>query len=447
MNSRHAWLVWGVAVFAYLVAVTQRTSFGVAGLAATERFNASASALSAFTVIQLLVYAGLQIPVGIMVDRLGPRLMIGIGGTLMCLGQLQLAAATSVPAGIVGRILVGGGDAMTFISVLRLLPVWFSGPRVPVLTQWTGILGQLGQLISVVPFVAALHAWGWSPAFLSAAALSLLALILASLVLRNHPPGSEVKHKAMTLRQTGQLLALAWKQPGTRLGMWTHFSTQFSGNVFVLTWGYPFLVSAQGLDPSLASLLLTLFVFMAILCGPWLGGWVRRHPLRRSSMVFLIAGITALSWLFVLAQPGPSPLWLLIALVLVLGIGGPGSMIGFDYARTFNPAHRTGTASGIVNVGGFSAALLTMYLVGLILDLLYNSGFSGGNLYSLDSFRIALSVQFVVIAAGVTGVLVSKHRVRLQMAAEGIHVPPLRQALARDRRARVEQRRLRRSRL
>ena len=76
MDTRRAWWIWGTGVFAYLVAITQRTSFGVAGLHATERFDATAAALSTFTVVQLLVYAGLQIPVGLMVDRFGPRFMI-----------------------------------------------------------------------------------------------------------------------------------------------------------------------------------------------------------------------------------------------------------------------------------------------------------------------------------------------------------------------------------
>lgn len=68
MDSRRAWWVWGSGIFAYLVAITQRTSFGVAGLQATERFDATAAALSTFTVVQLVVYAGLQIPVGL-IDR------------------------------------------------------------------------------------------------------------------------------------------------------------------------------------------------------------------------------------------------------------------------------------------------------------------------------------------------------------------------------------------
>lgn len=430
MDTRRAWLSWGVGVFAYVVAICQRTSFGVAGLDATERFNATAAALSAFSVLQLLVYAALQIPVGALVDRFGPKLMVSAGALLMLLGQLQLAAATSVPAGLVGRVLLGAGDAMTFIAVLRLLPAWFSARRIPLLTQLTAMIGQLGQLLSAIPFAAILHQFGWSPAFVSAAALSLLALVLTGIFVRDYPADLPRAHPPGRLRDIAGAVAAAWRQPGTRLGMWSHFTLQFSGTVFLLTWGYPFLVSGQGLPPSQASLLLTLFIPVGLVSGPWLGGWVGRHPLRRSTLVLVIAILTALVWALVLLYPGPAPLWLLIVLIAVLGVGGPAAMIGFDFARTFNPAHRMGTATGIVNVGGFIAALITMYIVGLVLDLLNNLGYLHGMLYALDSFRIALSVQFLVIAFGVGAVLLSRREVRRRMASDGVSVPPLREALS-----------------
>lgn len=440
MGSKRAWLVWGVGVFAYLVAITQRTSFGVAGLAATERFSATASALSAFTVIQLVVYAGLQIPVGVLVDRFGPRVMIATGAALMALGQLQLAAATTVPAGVVGRIFVGAGDAMTFIAVLRLIPLWFPVLRVPLLTQMTGQLGQFGQLISIAPFAFVLHAAGWSTAFVGLAALGVLACVLAVSLLRDAPPGAQGYLNKRSLKETGGDLGTAWRQPGTRLGLWSHFATQFSGTVFVLTWGYPFLVSGQGLTPGTASVLLSLFVVVGIICGPFLGSWVGRHPLRRSTMVLTVAFAIVAAWAAVLLWPGPSPLWLLVLLVLVLAIGGPASMIAFDFARTFNPSHRIGTATGIVNVGGFFAALVTMYVVGLILDLLNGAHVFSGGLYSLDAFRIAFSFQFLVLGIGIGAVVASRRKVRAIMAQQGESVPPLRVVLADNKRRRRQYR-------
>lgn len=438
MDSKRAWLVWGVGIFAYLIAITHRTSFGVAGLVATERFGATAAALSAFTVIQLVVYAVLQIPVGMMVDRFGPRIMIATGAALMAVGQLQLAAATAIPGGVVGRIFVGAGDAMTFIAVIRLIPLWFPTRRVPILTQMTGQLGQIGQLISIAPFAFVLHAFGWSPAFVGLAALGVLACVLSAALLRNAPAGTVAPVIRNGMKETAADLATAWRQPGTRLGMWSHFATQFSGTVFVLTWGYPFLVSGQGLDTSTASVLLSLFVVVGIACGPFLGSWVGKHPLRRSTMVLMVTVAIVAVWAAVLLQTGPSPLWLLVLLILVLALGGPASMIGFDFARTFNPSHRVGTATGIVNVGGFFAALVTMYMVGLVLDLLNGAGFSKDGLYSLDAFRVAFSFQFLVLGIGIAAVIRTRRKVRISMAERGETVPPLRVALA-DRSRRRQQ--------
>ena len=79
--------------------------------------------------------------------------------------------------------------------------------------------------------------------------------------------------------------------------------------------------------------------------------------------------VNVLAWTVVLAWPGTAPVWLLVLLVLSLALGGPGSMIAFDFARTFNPPNRLGTATGIVNVGGFVASLITMLLVGIVLDI------------------------------------------------------------------------------
>jgi MFS family permease len=429
-TSRRAWLVWSVGVAAYTVAVLQRTSLGVAGLDASHRYDVSASVLASFAVVQLLVYAGLQVPVGLMLDRGGPRRLIIAGAALMSLGQVVLALSTDVGVALVGRVLVGAGDAMTFISVLRLVTAWHPPGRVPLLTQLTGITGQLGQILSVVPLVALLHGPGWTPAFLSAAALGVIVGIVVLLLVRDSPATPQQHSGAPTWGKVGGDLRSVWDHPGTRLGLWTHFTTQFSGTVFALLWGYPFLVSGEGLARSTASALLTVFVVASMIGAPFLGVMVERHPLRRSWLVLAVVGLNAGMWTVVLAWPGQAPVWLLVLLVVSLALGGPGSLIGFDYARTFNPPNRLGTATGIVNVGGFVAALLTMLAVGVVLDLVSPS--TGGD-YSLSDFRAAFSVQYVVWGVGVLGIVLTRRKVRARLAGEGVVVPPLREALARRR--------------
>ena len=75
-GGRRALVVWLTAVSVYFLAIFHRSSLGVAGIAATERFDITASQLSTFTVLQLLVYAGMQIPVGVLLDRFGPQRLL-----------------------------------------------------------------------------------------------------------------------------------------------------------------------------------------------------------------------------------------------------------------------------------------------------------------------------------------------------------------------------------
>jgi len=416
-----AYVVWGVALFAYMVAVFHRGSLGVAAVDAQERFSAGASTISLFLVLQLAVYAGLQVPVGVALDRFGSRRMILAGALTMAAGQLVLALATDVPPAVAARVLVGAGDAMTFISVLRVVSFWFPGRAVPLITQLTGILGQVGSIAAAYPLVALLHGTSWTATFLGAAATGVLAGILVLVALRDAPPGTVVAAPA-GLTEVGRRLVVTWREPGTRLGLYTHLVTQFSGTVFALLWGYPFLVLGEDRSPSTAAGLLTLLVVVGMGVAPVVGRLVARWPLRRSDLVFSILGSTVAVWTVVLLWPGRAPLPLLVVLVVVLATNGPGSMIGFDFARTENPAERLGSASGVVNVGGFVAALTTILAVGAVLDVL-TPGSSAD--YDLDAFRAAFAVQYVFWAIGLLGVLRHRRELRARLARDGIVLAPL----------------------
>jgi MFS family permease len=423
------WVVWSVALAAYLVGVMHRTSFGVAGLDAAARFHAAPAMLAGFVVLQLLVYASLQVPVGVLLDRFGARKLIGAGALTMAVGQLVLAVAADLPLAILARVLVGAGDALTFISVLSVVTSWFPPRRVPLMTQLTGLIGQLGQVLSAVPLAAVLHGPGWTPAFVSAAALGVAVGLAAIAVLRDRPPGAPVPPPAASPREVVQGLVCSWREPGTRLGFWTHMGTQFSGQVFALMWGVPYLVAGQGFSTGAASAMLTLLVLAGIVAGPLFGEFTARHPFRRSWLVIAVLAVTAAVWTAVLAVPPPAPRWLIALLVVVLALGGPTSMIGFDYARTFNPGHRQGAAVGIINMAGFTATLTVSLAVGVVL------GLAGPGGYTPEAFRVAWTVQYAVWALALGGLLVARRRARRKMASEGVVVPSLRAVLSSRRRA------------
>jgi MFS family permease len=402
--------VWATGLLAYIVAVLDRTTLGVSGLDAAERFNASPSVLSTFVVLQVVVYAGAQVPAGLLLDRFGSKALILSGGAVMASGQLVLAFTESLPTAVAARAVVGLGDAVTFISVLRLVPYWFSPKQVPLLTQLTGICGQLGQVLSAVPFFALLTGAGWTPAYVSVAALGVLSIVLTLALVRNTPNGPALPTQISSVRDTLVSLKTVWLRPGTRLGFFTHMGTQFSVTVFALMWGVPYLTEAQGLSAGAAGALLTVSVVAAISAGIAIGIVTGRMPHRRSRVVLGIIAANAVAWTVVLALPHRAPMWLLVTLIVVISVGGPGSMVGFDFARTFIPSSTLGTAQGMVNMGGFVASLLIMQVMGLILD-------AAGD-FSFASFRLAWTVQYAVWAFAVIGILITRRKVRRLMRVE-----------------------------
>lgn len=428
-RSATPWIVWGAGLVAYIAAVVHRSSFGVAGLVAADRFRVDATVLSLFVVIQLATYALMQLPVGVGVDRWGPRRMLTIGSVTMAAGQLVMTFAPTVGIALAARVLIGSGDAAIFVSALRLVAAWFDRRRVPLLSQLTGIAGQLGQIITAVPFTFVLHRYGWTPAFGSLVVLGAVAALVVRLGVRDTPPGAAPA--AGPSRFAG--LADTVRHPGTWLGFWTHMIGGVSGNVVVLMWGVPFLVQGQGLTPGQAGGMLTINVVVGIVMGPVIGEYTARHPVRRSWAVLAVAAGTTLGWLLVLLPTTPRPVWQLALFLALVSIGGPASLIGLDFAATSNPPHRTGSAQGIANMGGFVSGVLVMLAVGVVLDHR-----SPGTTPTLADYRAALALVFVPLVVALVGVLVTRSRTR---AATGMVVPPLAEAWARYRAERASRRR------
>jgi MFS family permease len=406
-GGRRALVVWGTAVAVYFLAVFHRSSLGVAGIAATERFDISASQLSTFTMLQLLVYAGMQIPVGVLLDRYGPQRLLLVGALVMTLAQFGFALTGSFLGALVARIFVGMGDAMVFISVLRIIASWFPSERNPVLTQFTGLLGQCGALVAAIPLARSLSVYGWTETFVVSAGIGVVLGLLVLLIVRDVPPGAPPSRYRKDVRTVGRDLRLTWRDPGTRLGLWSHFTAQFGANVMGLLWGYPFFVYAQHTGRATAGLLLSLLVVTMMIGGPVIGGYIARNPWQRSTVVLAIVGAIASAWTVVLLWPGDAPVWMLAVMVVATGLGGPGSMVGFDVARTFAPASRLGSATGIVNIGGFVASLFMVLAIGVLLDLLTPGSSTD---YSARAYSVAMSVQYLGWLIG--GVQIFRYRRR-----------------------------------
>ncbi|WP_084125586.1 nitrate/nitrite transporter [Demequina sp. NBRC 110054] len=442
---RAAWFVMAAAISAYFLAVVHRTALGVAGVEALERFDIQATGLAMLSVAQIATYAALQLPAGAMLDRFGAKRMIVSGSLVMALGQLMLAFSDDYLMAFGARILLGAGDAPVFIAACRLVAHWFPPRRAPIMVQVTGFVGQTGQLATAIPVAWMLAAFGWTAAFAALAGIGLVVALIAAIGVREPPgagpgrrdpmvaegPGSEGAVAGPERERFVSQVRLAMSPAGTRLGFWTHFTSLFSANTLALLWGVPFFVTAQGLSRAEASALLTVLTIAKMVAGPLAGAYTARHPLRRSWMVLGSATATLLAWIVLLIPSTPRPMWELMIFMAIVGAGGPVSLIGMDYARTFAPKAQLGTATGFVNMGGFVSTIVSVLLVGLVLQV---ASPDGASVYTLDQYRLAFAALLIPWVLGVASILRNRRLTRAEMAAAGVVVPPLRDALRKGRR-------------
>jgi predicted MFS family arabinose efflux permease len=215
----------------------------------------------------------------------------------------------------------------------------------------------------------------------------------------------------------------AWTLPSGRLAFWVHFTCMAGPTTFATLWGFPYLIQALGYSVSAASSMMLVLVLGGVLANIAIGQTVGRRPEIRTPLALLVCALAIVGWSILIAWPaGKPPFGVVFAVIVAFSISGPTSSVGFMLARDYNPRHRISTATGIVNVGGFCGAVICIFLVGQILDLVEPQA----AVRSVEAFRFAFAAVLVVTAGGFARMLTWWLRTRamvLMAAARGEDVP------------------------
>lgn len=400
LDGRRAWAMWLLAAAGYMVAVFHRMSLSVAAVPAEHRLGVGPAGLASLGAVEVGVYLLLQIPSGLGADRLGPRKMLSGGLLLMAVGSAIFAFASDQAVALSGRLLVGAGDALMFVSVLRVAATWFSGRRFAFVVSLTAVMGGIGQLLATLPLAAALGNLGWTGAFVAASLLTA-ALGIAVAVKVSEGPGPPRAVVATSGREgvVGSLRA-AWQEPGTRLGFWAHFGLVGSFVAFSGLWGVPYLMQSGGYSQAHASVMVGVVVASGIALSPLVARQIAGAPHRRGNLITAVTAATSLVWAAMVAVPLRAlPSWVVVGIMVVFGLANAASVAAFDLARTSNPPSRGGAATGTVNMAGFAFAVIAELATGGLLHLARAEGLGYSN-----SYRIAFAATLVVSLVGLAKV-------------------------------------------
>jgi MFS family permease len=411
---RKAYCMWGLGMAGYIFAVACRSSFSAIATDAAIHLNASSAALSSFVYLQLCVYAMMQIPAGVLLDRFGARRLIVAGCLSLALGQGIMAFAPGIAVAVSGRVIVGLGDSLIFIPVIRLAASWFPVRQLPLINQLTGQIGGVGQIISVYPFAGLLHIAGWRAAFLSLSGVGVLIAVCVMLGVRDQPYWKSIHTSAEAQPKEMEVPArlTAWsamccsivqalKSPGTWCAFCVHGCTWFSANVLYLLWGVPFLETVEQVSYGTASMLLAFAMVMNVIWALTLGHFTCAHPVHGRTGAIAVSVVAQMAvWAVLLCAPRPVPIWVLVLFFVILSTGAPCANMALDYARETNNPRVMGTATGFSNTAGFVVSAIVLLLIGVVLDM---QGATTPARYTPHAMRFAMITQYPFWIAGIVG--------------------------------------------
>ena len=405
--------VWAVGSLAYFAAIMSRTSLSATAAIASDRFDLSSSDLAAFGILQILVYAGSQIPAGMLIDRFGGRIVLLVGVVIVAASQLAVGFGGSFGMLLAARAFAGFGDALVFPSGVRLTAVALPSRWIPAGTQLLGVIGTFGMIVSATPLVSLVGATGWTAGYAIAAAFTGVIALLAVVILGMMGPDPSRTAHGESLGSVLRGTLEAMRVPGAWLAYTAHLMVAMNFTTFVVSWGPLFLEHGAGVSAAGIGAVFTAVPIVGMVVGIGLGRIVAGRPRLRTRILVgtVLAHLTA--WILLLWGPVPSPGISLALLTVSLGIAAPVSMTAFDIAQETVPGRLAARANGIVNSGGFSGALVVIWLTGALLSL---QGAHEPADYSIELFRVAFVPLLAIHVVALAVFFVLKRRVARMQA-------------------------------
>jgi len=340
-------------------------------------------------------YAGMQIPVGLLLDRFGPRRLMTVAAGVVAVACLMFAWSDGLVGASVARFLIGAGCAFSLVGAMAVAGQWFPRERFALLAGLAMMFGMAGGVFGQAPLRVAVDATDWRTTMATVAVFGFGLMLAAWLFVRDRRRGSggvgavfQGLRRVAANRET-------WLNAVAGLGS-TGPLLAFAG-----LWGVPYLQAVHDIDRVTAGAV-TSVTFIGWGIGAPLIGWFSDRIGKRRSP--LIAGmiLSALSLVAILYLPG-IPLWGVGVLCFGIGFGGSAQIVCFALVREHNLPQYSGTAIGMVNALVTGAGALFQPMIGWLLDLGWDGLMvDGARVYATGAYNLAFGV---LVAGCVVGIL------------------------------------------
>ena len=352
----------------------------------TAELDLSAADLGFLTSVYFLVFAAVQLPLGALLDRYGPRTIQSALLLLASAGALVFALADGLLGLVIGRALLGLGVALALMAGFKAIVLWFPPERLALANGWLVMLGALGAVTATAPAEIIVQAIGWRGLFALLAGLSALAALLVLFAV----PESTGTHPARSHAKAGSLWAIYrdprfWRiAPLSAIGIGTSWSLQG-------LWAAPWLRDVDGLDR--AAIVQHLSVMAVAVCVSALLLGMMADRLRRmgiktecvlaSTLMLSMAAQAALVFRWPVAS---FLVWAFIA------AAGATTVLSFAILTQYFPKEISGRANAALNLLHVGGAFLLQSATGLIIEQWPEAG----GIYPAEAHQLAMAAALVL---------------------------------------------------
>ncbi len=390
-SAVRAAIVWGLAAFFYFYELMLLVSPSVMLDDLSVTYKTGAEQLGSLAAFYYYAYAAMQIPVGLLIDRFGPRILLTVASLLCCLGCVIFSYAPALIFAECGRFVMGIGGSFAVVGCLKLASLWYPSKRFALLTGIMVAVGMMGGVFGQAPVAKLVMSIGWRETMLCAAVMGGLLSVLIWLIVSDYPLKADKisKRNSITAIPFHKGLLAVMKMPQ----VW--IISLYAGLMFVPTtgfgqlWGVPYFMERYGIAKDSAALMVSMIFFGWAVGGPFYG-WISDHVERRKWPM----GFAAFSTLIVMVTIMYAPVspWMMKGLMFLLGAFSSGFILAFSLVREINLPILTGTAIGFINTLNNASGAIAQPIAGKLLDQQWDGRIlaDGSPIYSLQMYNEAL---------------------------------------------------------
>lgn len=383
-------LVCMIAALFYCYEFVLRIIPGVLQSELSEAFgHISASTFGQLSALYYFAYSPMQMPVGILMDRFGPRRLLSLACLCCTLGSFMFSFSSSIAIAGSGRFLVGFGSAFAFVGVLSLAVQWLPRRYFSLVAGLMTTLGMLGLIYGEMKITELVASMGLHYVLIAMVTIGFLLTVLIFFVVRDGNGG--VSAKSQSLREFSHNIWQVLISPQVWLIGFVGACLYTSLSVFGELWGKSYLELAHHLTKLEAAKTISV-MFLGWAVGAPLAGYFSDKTGRRVLPLVLGALLSLVCISIVLYVPGLS-YSALNTLIFFYGLFSATEIIVFVMAKENSGAKLSGTvfaaANMIVTLGG----VIFQPLVGTLLDKFSNGKIIDGvHSYDVIDYQLALSV-------------------------------------------------------